>query len=92
VGKLIPALLGKVILYTLPKERTLPIIVFPINGEYGLYRFDYFTNHLFYKGIMLLHRPTRRTFHSRKEAKDFLGGTNKYNRAFKDGDIYFMND
>ena len=41
---------------------------------------------------MLLHRPTQRTFHSRKEAKDFLGGTNKYNRAFEDGDIYFMND
>lgn len=41
---------------------------------------------------MLLHRPTQRTFHSRKEAKDFLGGPNKYNRAFKDGDIYFMND
>jgi hypothetical protein len=41
---------------------------------------------------MLLHKPTRRTFQTRKEAKDFLGGTNKYNRAFKDGDIYFMND
>ena len=41
---------------------------------------------------MLLHRPTRRTFHSRKEAKDFLGGTNKYEREFKDGDIYFMNE
>lgn len=41
---------------------------------------------------MLLHRPTQRVFHTRKEAKDFLGGTNKYNRAFKDGDIYFINE
>ncbi len=41
---------------------------------------------------MLLHRPTQIVFHTRKEAKDFLGGTNKYNRAFKNGDLYFMND
>ena len=41
---------------------------------------------------MLLHRPTQRVFHTRKEAKDFLGGTNKYNRAFKNGDLYFIND
>lgn len=41
---------------------------------------------------MLLHRPTKIVFYTRKEAKDFLGGTNKYNRAFKNGDLYFMND
>ena len=41
---------------------------------------------------MLLHRPTHRVFRTRKEAKEFLGGTNKYDRAFKDGDLYFMND
>ena len=41
---------------------------------------------------MLFYRPTLKFFQSRKEAKDYLGGTNKYNRAFKDGDICFMNE
>ena len=60
--------------------------------ENTFFRFGYITNHQLYKGFMLLHKPTRRTFQTRKEAKDFLGGTNKYNRAFKDGDIFFMNE
>jgi hypothetical protein len=41
---------------------------------------------------MLLHRPTQKVFHTRKEAKDFLGGTNKYNRALKNKDFYFINE
>jgi hypothetical protein len=41
---------------------------------------------------MLIYLPERKAFNTRKEAKDYLGGTNKYNKAFKNGDLFFMND
>ena len=41
---------------------------------------------------MLIYLPERKPFNTRKEAKDYLGGTNKYNKAFKNGDLFFMND
>ena len=44
------------------------------------------------KTIMLIYLPERKAFNTRKEAKDYLGGTNKYNKAFKNGDLFFMND
>lgn len=40
---------------------------------------------------MLIYIPDNKTFSSRKEAKEYLGGTNAYNRALKNKDIDFIN-
>ena len=37
---------------------------------------------------MLIYLPHSRVFNTRKEAKEYLGGTNKYNRALKQGEIF----
>ena len=37
---------------------------------------------------MLIYRPQNRIFKTRKELKDYLGGTNRYNKALKDGLIH----
>ena len=67
LGKLIPDFLGKVIPHTLPKERPLPIIVFPINGEYNfpdsatLLTINYIKDLCYYTG--------QQDVHSRQEKK-----------------------
>lgn len=38
--------------------------------------------------MMLIYKPLNRVFKTRKELKDYLGGTNRYNKALKDGLIY----
>jgi|Cm1ome_4_1110797.scaffolds.fasta_scaffold07731_1 hypothetical protein len=40
---------------------------------------------------MYIYKPHNKQFETRKEAKLYLGGTNKYNKALKDGDIYITN-
>lgn len=37
---------------------------------------------------MMIYRPHNKLFSTRKELKLYLGGTNKYNKALKNGDIY----
>ena len=37
---------------------------------------------------MLIYIPHSKVFNTRKEAKEYLGGTNKYNRALKQGKIF----
>ncbi len=36
---------------------------------------------------MYIYKPHNKQFETRKEAKLYLGGTNKYNKTLKDGDI-----
>lgn len=40
---------------------------------------------------MLIYLPDNRIFKTRKEAKTYLGGITSYNRAFNNGDIFFIN-
>lgn len=37
---------------------------------------------------MMIYKPHNKLFGSRKELKQYLGGTGKYNKALKNGDIY----
>lgn len=37
---------------------------------------------------MMIYKPHNKLFYSRKDLKKYLGGTNKYNNALKNGDIY----
>lgn len=37
---------------------------------------------------MVIYKPHNKLFNTRREIKQYLGGTNKYNRALKNGDIY----
>ena len=37
---------------------------------------------------MMIYRPHNKLFNTRKELKQYLGGTYKYNKALKKGDIY----
>lgn len=36
----------------------------------------------------MIYRPHNKLFNTRKELKLYLGGTDKYNKALKNGDIY----
>lgn len=37
---------------------------------------------------MLIYLPHSKVFDTRKDVKEYLGGTNKYNRALKQGEIF----
>ena len=37
---------------------------------------------------MMIYKPHNKLFGSRKELKQYLGGTGRYNKALKNGDIY----
>lgn len=39
---------------------------------------------------MIIHKPTKRTFENRKEAKIGMGGTANYNKALKNGEFTFI--
>lgn len=41
--------------------------------------------------MKILHKPTGQIFENRLEAKLGLGGTSKFNKAFKKGEIEFIN-
>lgn len=37
---------------------------------------------------MMIYKPHNKLFNTRKEIKQYLGGTYEYNKALKNGDIY----
>ena len=41
---------------------------------------------------MIIYLPLNKPFRNRKQAKNFLGGTNKYNIALNNGQILFIDD
>ncbi len=41
---------------------------------------------------MILHLPTKKTYETRLEAKRGLGGEVAYNKAYKRGEILFINN
>lgn len=40
---------------------------------------------------MYIYKPHYKLFNTRKEIKSYLGGTNRYNKALKNGDIRILN-
>ncbi len=40
---------------------------------------------------MYIYRPHSKLFNTRREIKSYLGGTNRFNRALKNGDLKIMN-
>lgn len=36
----------------------------------------------------MIYKPHSKLFNTRKDLKQYLGGTNKYNKALKNGDIH----
>lgn len=40
---------------------------------------------------MYIYKSQNKLFSTRKEIKTYLGGTNKYNKALKNGDIRILN-
>lgn len=70
---------------------TLPIIVFPIAKATEKNDFQIHPLQITLKAPMLIYLPDNRIFKTRKEAKIYLGGITSYNRAFNNGDIFFIN-
>lgn len=40
---------------------------------------------------MYIYKPHYKLFNTRKKIKSYLGGTNRYNKALKNGDIRILN-
>ena len=70
---------------------TLPIRVFPIAKATEKNKFQIHPLQITLNTPMLIYLPDNRIFKTRKEAKIYLGGITSYNRAFKNGDIFFIN-
>lgn len=70
---------------------TLPIRVFPIAKATEKNEFQIHQLQITLKTPMLIYLPDNRIFKTRKEAKIYLGGITPYNKAFENGDIFFMN-
>lgn len=70
---------------------TLPIRVFPIAKATEKNDFQIHLLQITLKTPMLIYLPDNRIFKTRKEAKIYLGGITSYNRAFNNGDIFFIN-
>jgi hypothetical protein len=41
---------------------------------------------------MILYLPTNKRFNNRKEIKQYLGGINAYNKAFKNKEIFYYDN